>query len=355
MNPSVRKIIISPNINLKDAMKKLSSSARGCLIIADKNNRLLGTLSDGDVRKAILNEVKLDTIVNEIYQKNCTYVYESEYQIKDIKKIFKKNKFDLIPVVNQDKTINRIIFWEESLAKSKNKSKKPLIFIPVVIMAGGKGRRLEPFTKVLPKPLIPIDDKPIIEHIIEKFTGIGCYNFFLTVNYKSKIMKAYFEESNLDYNISFINEEMPLGTAGSLKMITNLSESSMFVSNCDIIINTDYRDVYDYHKKNNNDITIVASEKEYVIPYGNCILDSKGFLKRIDEKPKYDFLINTGLYIINTKIIKLIPKNKIYHFTHLIESALNNKMKIGVFKVSSDEWIDVGQWSEYKLAIEKIT
>jgi len=221
-------------------------------------------------------------------------------------------------------------------------------------MAGGKGARMEPFTKILPKPLVPIHEKPIIEHIIQRFADFGCDEFHLTVNYKGRILKAYFEELQPEYNVTFVDENEPLGTAGSLQYLKGKFDKPFFITNCDIIIKADYVKLYEFHKKNNCDITLVASAKEYIIPYGTCELNSDGNLAHINEKPKYDFLINSGLYVLNPATLNLIPKDKFYHITHLIEDAKNQGNKIGVFPIDDDDWIDIGQWTEYKKAIDKL-
>ena len=215
-------------------------------------------------------------------------------------------------------------------------------------MAGGKGTRMEPFTKILPKPLVPIHEKPIIEHIIERFSHVGCLDFHITVNYKAQILKAYFEESEEEYSVNFVEEEAPLGTAGSLRFLSNKLNQPFFVTNCDIIIKADYENIYKFHKEGKYDVTLVASTKEYIIPYGTCKLNDNGHLSHIDEKPSYNFLINTGLYILNPEVLKLVPKNKFFHITHLIENAKNKGLKIGVYPIDDSLWIDIGQWTEYK-------
>ncbi len=347
----MKKITALPDISIREAMKKLSASGVKCLVIINKDKELLGTLSDGDVRKAILNGISVSDLVKNIYQKNPRVLIEGNYNFKEVKKIFAENKFDIIPVVNQDGYLKDIILWESIFDNSKHKKNKS-IDTPVVIMAGGKGTRLEPFTKVLPKPLVPIHDKPIIEHIIERFLEVGIKNFYMTLNYKSKIMKAYFQELNPRFSIDFLEENQPLGTAGSLRLLDKKINSPFFVTNCDIIIKADYNSFYEFHLKGGYDITLVASAKEYIIPYGTCEINDKGFLSKIDEKPQYDFLINTGLYILNPDILKLIPKNKFYHITNLIDDSISNGKRIGVFPIDEDAWVDIGQWAEYQRAIE---
>jgi dTDP-glucose pyrophosphorylase len=348
----MKNITVPHNITIRQAMKKLSQSGEKCLVIVNEKNILLGTLSDGDLRKAILNGSETSDSIQQIYQSNPTVLFDGGYEKEDVKKIFTQQRFDLIPVVNNRGELIDIFLWGEILNNGK-KDQKAKINVPVVIMAGGKGTRMEPFTKVLPKPLIPIHEKPIIEHIIERFTEIGCSDFYVTVNYKGKILKAYFEELQPEYDVSFVDENEPLGTAGSLQYLKGKFDKPFFVTNCDIIIKADYASLYKFHQKNNYDITLVASAKEYIIPYGTCELNDDGHLSHINEKPKYDFLVNTGLYVLNPEVLKIIPKNKYFHITDLIEALKNSGKKIGVFPVDDDDWIDIGQWAEYQKAIDK--
>ena len=349
----MKDLLVKPNITIRQAMKKLNQYGKKCLVIIDETQTLLGTLSDGDLRKAILNGSNMADSIHKIYQENPTVLISGKYKHDEAKKLFTKSMFDLIPVVDNKRKLIDVLHWEKVLSNGGGKTSKDKLNVPVVIMAGGKGARLEPFTKVLPKPLVPIHDKPIIEHIIERFTDIGCSEFHLTVNYKGKILKAYFEELQPEYDVAFVDEKEPLGTAGSLQYLKGTFEKPFFVTNCDIIIKADYANLYEFHQKGKYDITLVASAKEYIIPYGTCELNDNGHLSHIKEKPKYDFLINTGLYVLNPDVLNLIPKNKFYHITRLIEDAKNQGKKIGVFPIDDDAWIDIGHWAEYKKAIDK--
>ena len=348
----MKDITVQPGISIRQAMKKLSQTGEKCLVITDQDNKLLGTLSDGDVRKAILGGVGFGDSIDSIYQQDPTVLVEGNYSLGDAKKLFIKHKFDLIPVVDEKGVLADVLSLE-SVLENGVKNQGARLDVPVVIMAGGRGTRMEPFTKILPKPLVPVHEKPIIEHIIERFLDFGCHEFHLTVNYKSHILKAYFEELQPDYGIYFVEEQEPLGTAGGLCFLDGLFSRPFFITNCDIIIKADYASLYEFHQKGDYDVTLVASAKEYVIPYGTCELNSDGHLSKINEKPKYDFLINTGLYVLNPDVLSFIPKNKFYHITHLIEDLKNRGQKIGVFPVDEDDWIDVGQWTEYQKAIDK--
>ena len=339
-------------MTLRQAMKKLSKAGEKCLVVTNEKDFLLGTLSDGDIRKGIIKGAAIGDPISAIYQKNPTILKEGQYTLSEAKKLFIQKKFDLIPIIDDKKVLKDIIFMDQVI-KDVYRIKKEISDIPVVIMAGGEGTRLKPFTNILPKPLVPIHDKPIIEHIIESFNSY-CSEFYVTVNYKAKLLKAYFDELNPKYKVKFINETKPLGTAGSLHLLNNRIKKPFFVTNCDIIIKSDYSSVYDFHHKGGYDITLVASAKEYVIPYGTCQLDKNGHLSHINEKPSYDFLVNTGFYVLNPEIIDFIPKNKFFHITDLFDELKKRKKKVGVFPIDEDSWLDIGQWAEYKKSIQKL-
>ena len=346
----MKNITIQIDTTIHQAMKILDKTAEKCLLVVDIDKKLLGTLTDGDLRRGILSGEKFTENISTIYNPKPTIFIQNKYSTQKAKQILYDLNLDLIPVINENRVV--VDYISRSNKGSESQTNKLLAHVPVVIMAGGRGTRMEPFTKILPKPLIPIQEKPIIEHIIECFTNLGCSDYYLTVNYKGKILKAYFEELQPDYRVHFVEEQKPLGTAGSLRLLDGQFNQSFFVTNCDIIIRTDYSDLYRFQQTNKFDITLVASTKENGIPYGTCELNSDGHLSNINEKPKYDFLINTGLYVLDPKVLKLIPENRFYHITHLIENAKNQGKKVGVYPVNDDAWIDVGQWTEYQKAVK---
>ena len=348
----MKNLTVSINMSIRDAMKTLDKTAEKCLLVVDENDKLLGTLTDGDLRRSILAGAKFSEEIIDSYNKNPTVLVKDNYTIEEANQMLYNKKLDLIPIVDQNHVVVNYVIWSGMSDGSEHSITQRNV--PVVIMAGGKGIRLEPFTKVLPKSLVPVHEKPIIEHIIERFIELGCSDFHITVNYKGKILKAYFEELQPEYHVHFVDEQEPLGTAGSLRFLDGKFKQPFFVTNCDIIIKADYTSLYDFHDKEKNDITLVASAKEYIIPYGTCELNVEGHLFHINEKPKYDFLINTGLYVINPNVLSLIPGNKFYHITHLIEDAKNYGKKVGVFPIDDDAWIDVGNWAEYQRAVENL-
>jgi dTDP-glucose pyrophosphorylase len=345
----MENIDITPDATIKEAMEALDKTAQKLLLVVDETETLIGTLTDGDIRRYILKGGELSGTIQNAYKTNPICVSKDDFDLDSVKNLLVEKAIGLIPILDeQDKAVD-FITWEK-IFEGDRKPDKQKLDIPTVIMAGGKGTRLEPFTKVLPKPLIPIGDKPVIEHIIDKFRNHGISEFYLTIQHMSKILRAYFEERDPDYFLGFAEEDEPKGTAGSLKLLADKLKTPFFVSNCDIVIEADYTDIYNFHRRKNYEVTLVASAKQFNIPYGICDLNGDGSLKRIKEKPEYNFLVNTGLYILNPEVLEFIPDNQLFHITNLIQKTIENNGTIGVYPVSENAWIDVGQWAEYKRA-----
>lgn len=345
----LKKFLIHPNKNLRIALKLISKN--GCKAIAVcKNGFFLGTLSDGDIRKAILNGHDLDSKVFKFYNKNSVSLIKNNYSLLNAKNLFVKNNFDIIPIVDTNKKIIEVLTWK-NIFSSEKKIKKQTI--PVIIMAGGKGKRLLPITSILPKPLVPIKGKPVIDHIIETFVNAGFGNFKFVINYYSQLIEAYLKNKKFKNKFSFYTEKIPLGTIGGVKKL-RINKNNFFVTNCDVIFKIDYEDLIRFHTEGKKDLTIVTCHKNYQIPYGVCNLDERGNLSHINEKPEYDFLVNSGLYLIKKSIISLIPSNSKFDFTDLVNICIKNKKTIGVYPVSENQWIDIGQWEEYRKALDSL-
>jgi dTDP-glucose pyrophosphorylase len=349
----MENLLVKDNISISVAMEVLQKTSEKCLLVINNNGKFIGSLTDGDIRRFILKGNDLNSTIKKAYNKKPICLNEKEVNKKLVKDLLISQKIDLIPIVNDEMKLVDYITWTKDYGEKKLKQKNSLN-ASVVIMAGGKGTRLEPFTKILPKPLIPIHDKPIIEHIISRFTNFGINDFHLTVNFKSKILIAFFEELQPKYSLHFVIEKEPLGTAGSIRSFHNKFAHPFFVTNCDTVIDVDYHDLYNFHQSNGFEITIAASMKQYIIPFGTCNLNKDGHLETISEKPEFNFLVNTGLYVLSPEVINLIPKNKMYNITDLIEDTKKKGMKVGVYPISESSWIDVGQWSEYHKAVEKL-
>lgn len=347
----ISKFLVNKNLSIKEAMKKIDQGAKRIVFVVDETKRLLGSLSDGDIRRHILKAGNIEGDISTVYNSN-SYVLQGDYNLEEIRPVIIKNSYRAVPVVNSEKKIIRILFWED-LFEEKSAKKFQHIDLPVVIMAGGAGTRLEPFTRILPKPLIPIGDKAMIEVIMDEFAQYGMHTFYITINHKGKMIKAFFEENQSYENIRFVEENKPLGTVGSLRYLKDELNSPFFITNCDILIDEDYSRIYQFHKDGKYDLTLIAAMKNFTIPYGICDLEQDGQLKQISEKPEYDFLVNTGMYLLEPELLPLIPADTYYDITDLISNIKDKNYRIGVFPVSGHSWIDVGQWEEYKTAIKK--
>ena len=183
----------------------------------------------------------------------------------------------------------------------------------------------------------------------------GLKKFYISINEKGNMIKAYFHDLKSSYNVKYIEEKKPLGTAGSLRLLKSRLKNTFFVTNCDVLIYAYYPAIIEFHKKNNYDLTLVSSMRSFLIPYGVCNFDKDGALKKIKEKPSYDFFVNTGLYIIEPKVLKLIPKNVKFDMNELIIKCIDKGIKIGVFPITENSWVDVGQWPEYKKNINNLS
>jgi len=346
MNQTTREdLFVDYHDSILSAMKQMDKVGNKLLIVI-KEDKFYSLLSIGDIQRALLNNIHLNEIIGKILREKITVAGIND-SMEDIKQLVFDSRSEYMPVVDSDNNVVEVLFWE-NLFGSDEKRISQKLNIPVVIMAGGKGTRLRPITNVLPKPLIPIGDKTIIENIMDRFVNVGCNDFSITVNYKSEMIRHYFEVlKNPDYRITYFEEPQPLGTAGSLNLLKDKINGTFFVSNCDIIIDTDYDEILKYHRKNGNELTIVSALKHYPIPYGTIETGENGTLKELREKPELTFQINSGMYILESTLLDEIPENSFFHITQLIEKILERNGKVGVFPVSEGSWKDIGNWAEY--------
>lgn len=344
------KYIISIDKTCIDALKQMDSiHSKVLIVITDK--KFVGILTIGDIQRAILKNLNLKTKIIEVIDLQKLYANDTD-SLDEIKMKMYAIRAELMPVIDNKGSLIEVYFWNNLFGEKQNMPYSP-INLPVVIMAGGKGTRLQPLTNIYPKPLIPIGEKTIIETIMDKFVSYQCNNFYISVNYKADVIRNYFEfTNNPQYHITYFQEDKPMGTAGSLRLLKDQLHSTFFVSNCDILIKEDYANILEYHKLNNNELTVVAALKTYSIPYGTIITGENGILESIEEKPSLTFKINTGLYILEPSVLDEIPDD-FFHITHLMEKLREKGGRVGVYPISQNDWVDMGDWDEYLSVIRK--
>jgi dTDP-glucose pyrophosphorylase len=344
MIKNIENRIISPTVSLLDAMKLMDDIMVKILFVI-KDGHFEGIVTLGDIQRAIINNIVLKEHVSRILDKNKIYGYQSEGE-DIIKEKMRQIRAEVMPILDEHGELVDVWFWND-LFKKAELTQREKINLPVVIMAGGKGTRLKPITNVIPKPLVPIGDKTILETILDQFEEIGCTKFFMSVNYKADFMKYYLSQLDHQYDVEFFQEDKPLGTIGSVALLKGKITTPFFVSNCDSINEQDYRDVYDYHVNNNNDLTIVTMVKSFKIPYGVIETGEDGLMTALSEKPELTYQVNTGVYILNPSCIEEIPEGEFFHITHLMEKIKSRGGRVGCFPVSEHAWKDMGEWPEY--------
>ncbi len=352
MNKKLKSLLIKKNENLKNALAKLNKSGERCLIVHDKF-KFLGTLSDGDIRRALLKGFNFNKKVEKIYNPRSKFFFENEISLKKFESNYISNRLSIIPIVDQNKKI--LSFLSSKNLKTKKLTKKQSVKkTALLIMAGGLGTRMRPFTLALPKPLLPINGQTAIERIIQFYHLKGLKDKYVSVNYKSNLIKNFLKE-NINFNINFISEKMPLGTCGSLKFFLKKKYENIILTNCDILAKYDLNKALNFHQTKKSDLTVVSSKKFYKVPYGTFHFDKNKKFIGIKEKPKFNFFVNIGIYIISKRAIKCIEnkKGKI-DMDYFINELKRHNYKINFFSINSNNWLDVGQWSEYRETVRKL-
>ena len=340
----IKERIITPTVSLLDAMKLMDEIMVKTLFVINEEH-FEGIITLGDIQRAIINNISLKEPVSHILDRDKIYGYKAEGE-DCIKEKMRKMRAEVMPILDENGTLIDVWLWND-LFKKAELTERDKIDLPVVIMAGGKGTRLKPITNVIPKPLVPVGEKTILEIIMDQFESIGCHKFYMSVNYKADMMKYYLSQLDHKYDIEFFQEDKPLGTIGSVSLLKGKITTPFFVSNCDSINEQDYRDVYDYHVSNHNDLTIVTMVKTFKIPYGVIETGENGLMTALSEKPELTYQVNTGVYILNPSCIEEIPEGEFFHITHLMEKIKTRGGRVGCFPVNEHAWKDMGEWSEY--------
>ncbi len=348
---SLEAFITTASISVVEAMEQIDKNARGILFVVNGEQQLIGSITDGDIRRGLIKTGKLDAAAGRYMNRSPKFLFQGDrgraYEY------MKKYSIKAVPILDAEKRITDVLFANGSVEEGGGAAGS-LKDTKVIIMAGGKGTRLYPYTKILPKPLIPIGDIPIIERIINKFCEYGVSQYYLTVNYKKGMIKSYFADLNPAYDIRYVEEDKPLGTAGSMKLISDPLDSPVIVTNCDTLIDANYKNLVDHHIFSGNALTIVSALKNITVPYGVMHSREQGIVTSMEEKPKMSYFINTGLYVLNPELIKKIPDNTLFHMTHLADLLMGEGYQVGMYPISEEAFLDMGEFEEMKRMEQKL-
>lgn len=343
--------LIYPYCTVVEAMQKIDANAKGILFVVEEEYKLIGVVTDGDIRRWLIKTGNLQEEVSKIMNLSPRVLYRKD--AKTAQEYMAKYHITALPIITAKGRVTDIIFKQQEITETVEVA-PALEQVSVVVMAGGKGTRLYPYTKILPKPLIPIGDIPIMERIIDKFRDVGVKDFYATVNYRKSMIKSYFNDQITDYNICYVEEEKPLGTAGSLKLLPKKFDRPFIVTNCDILIHADYNDIYKYHVESGNELTIVSALKNIVVPYGVIHSSENGTIESMEEKPKLSYFVNTGMYILNPELVDDIPQDEFFHMTHLADKLMKEGRRVGMYPISEDSFLDMGEFEEMHRMEEKL-
>ncbi len=338
----ITNYFLSPKSSVRDAIEVIDKGAAQVALVVDSNNKLLGLVTDGDVRRGIINNLSLDSNVSSIMTKS-PLVLSLGAKKAEILHLMREKLIHHIPLVDSNGCICRLEVLDELLKKRSYSN-------PVVIMAGGKGERLGSLTKNCPKPMLEVNGKPILETILEKCIDAGLSNFYFSVNYlKKKIIDHFGVGEKWGVNISYLEEDEPLGTCGSLKLLPNDLADDLLVLNGDVLTDLEYDRLMAYHQKSRNSMTVCTRSHRVIIPFA-VMTSSDAKLERFVEKPMYDFQVNAGVYILKPSLIEQIPL-KFFNMTDLVDDLLDSKSAVGVFPIH-ENWRDIGNPIDFKEAVE---
>ena len=336
-----KELLIKPNDSLEHAIKVLHEGGARITLVTDKYNKLLGTVTDGDIRRALINKLTMKSEITSVMNSKPIKVSKNLLK-KELLQLMTSKGLIHMPIVNE----NGVICGLETI---EHLIKNPIFKNPVFLMAGGFGKRLQPLTEITPKPLLRVGDKPIIETIIKQFIEHGFHEFYISTHYKSEQIREYFKDgSQYGANIHYIYEDSPLGTAGSLGLLPkDISELPIIVMNGDLLTKVDFKNLLDFHDASGNDATMCVREYDIQVPFG-VVEMNEGRIEKIREKPVHKFFVNAGIYVLNNNLIKKVDGKSYLDMPDFLENELKNK-GINAFPIH-EYWLDVGRIEEYTKA-----
>lgn len=345
MTNSWRSNVVKDDVSMQSAIETLNNAEIKLVAVENSEKKLVGVVTDGDIRRAILNFKSLDTCIKEVMCHDPITAPKNESKTF-VMNLMQKHKLQQIPLVNEHNAIVSILTKDSLLSSQKRNN-------TVFLMAGGFGTRLRPLTHDCPKPLLKIGKKPILETILDSFCNHGFNNFFISVHYKAEMIKSYFDDgSSFGVDIDYIEENEPLGTAGAMSLLPEQTEP-MIVMNGDLLTKVDFSELLSYHDDENAAITMCVREYEYQVPYG-VINSENNQVVGVTEKPIEKYFVNAGIYVISPEIVKSLNHNEQLDMPDLINACLAKNEKIAMFPIH-EYWLDIGRMSDFERAQSDIT
>jgi len=335
---------LQENSTIKQALVKLDELAKDAILfVVDQNEKLIGSLTDGDIRRGLIKGITIDNTINDVIQENPRFVRKGETDIQKIIE-YREGNYRIIPVLDKDNVIVNIINFRFF---------KSYLPIDAVVMAGGRGERLRPLTDNTPKPLLKIGDKPIIEHNIDRLVSYGVDDFWLSVRYLGEQLEDYFKDgSQKNIKTDYIWETEPLGTIGAISKVDNFQHDYILVTNSDILTNLDYEDFFLSFIKSGADLSVVTIPYDVKIPYA-VLETNKNEVLSFKEKPTYTYYSNGGIYLMKKEVLNLIPKNAFFNATDLMEALIQKNFNVHSYPLRG-YWLDIGKHEDFKQAQEDI-
>ncbi|MDD3945058.1 MAG: nucleotidyltransferase family protein [Bacteroidales bacterium] len=336
--------IIYSTDSILDALRLLQHTAKDLqsLFVVDNTNRMVGTLSDGDIRRGLISGAQLTDCVSKVMHTDFKFIKYGECDVRVIK-AFRENRIFLLPILDNNGRIVDIINLRTFYS---------CLPVDAVLMAGGKGERLRPLTEKTPKPLLPVGDKSIIDHNVDRLISYGIKNINVTVNYLKEQIEEHFAEPRNGIQVKTYSEQKFLGTIGSIRFVDNFYNDTVLVMNSDIFTNIDFEDFFLHFLQNNAEMSVAAIPYNVSIPYGILELDGRD-LKGIIEKPKYNYYANAGIYLIKCRALEEIPEDTFFHAIDLVEKLIRQGKKVIRYPLNGT-WIDIGTPQEYERAKDLI-
>jgi len=341
---NIKNIKLKQNATIKEALGIIDSGAMQIALVVDDNDKLLGTLTDGDIRRGILRGLDLDSSIETIVFKEPAIAKISSTK-EEILKIALSKKLHQIPIVDDNGIVLDLKEIEE-LVEPKIKTNR------VILMVGGLGTRLRPLTQDMPKPMLKVGNKPILQTIVEKFAEYGFVNITMCVNFNASIIRDYFGDGKeFGVNIDYVLEEKRMGTAGALSLLKERPSEPFFVMNGDLLTNVNFEHIFNYHMINKATATMCVREYDYEVPYGVVKMNDNK-ITAIAEKPVQKFFVSAGIYMLSPEILDLIPKNEFYDMPALFEKLIKLSKNVISFPIR-EYWLDIGRMEEYQRANEE--